>query len=285
MKSLYKVRIKLLVVLGLLLTILLYNKRELFFNTSKRDIKASSLKNHIALDKLPRHVAIMMDGNGRWAAKQGKPRVFGHMNSLQSVEQAIAVCVELGIPYLTLFAFSTENWERPREEVNRLMQLFVTTTRDKLQELMENKVKLQVIGDINRLPQECQVVLRDAIQATQNNKGLCLIVALSYSGKWDITQAVRALAHEVLTKKIKPNDISAEIFQHYLSTSEVPDPDLLIRTGGDIRISNFLLWQLAYTELAFVDKYWPEFRKEDFYKALINYQQRDRRFGKITHKP
>mgnify|MGYP001037992350 CR=1 FL=1 len=286
MRVLSKTRIKLLVVLGLLfLAILLYNKRHIFLNTANRDIQTDNLKDRIVLNKLPQHVAVMMDGNGRWAAKQGKPRVFGHMSSLKSVEETIAACVELGIPYLTLFAFSIENWERPQEEVNTLMQLFVTTIRDKLQELVENNIKLQVIGDANRLPQECQIALRDAIQATQYNKGLHLIVALSYSGRWDITQAAKTLAHEVLINKIKPDDINPEIFQHYLSTSEVPDPDLLIRTGGDIRISNFLLWQLAYTELLFIDKYWPEFRKEDFYKALINYQQRDRRFGKITHKP
>ncbi|ACE06159.1 hypothetical protein Aasi_0781 [Candidatus Amoebophilus asiaticus 5a2] len=288
MKALSKTRIKLLVVLGLIfLTILLYNKRHLFFATAKNNIQvqADNLKARIALDKLPQHIAVMMDGNGRWAAKQGKPRVFGHMSSLQSVEETITACVELNIPYLTLFAFSTENWERPQEEVNTLMQLFVTTIRDKLQELVENNIKLKVIGDINRLPKECQIALNNAIQATKDNKGLCLIVALSYSGKWDIIQAVKTLAHETLIHKVKPDDINAEIFQHYLSTSEIPDPDLLIRTGGDIRISNFLLWQLAYTELVFVDKYWPEFRKEDFYKALINYQQRDRRFGKIIRKP
>jgi undecaprenyl diphosphate synthase len=287
MKALLKTRIKLLVGLGLFfLVIVLFNKRYLFFGTEKgSNIQTGSLKDLIVLDKLPQHVAVMMDGNGRWAAKQGKPRVFGHMSSLQSVEETITACVELNIPYLTLFAFSTENWGRPREEVNTLMQLFVATIRDKLQKLMENNIKLQVIGDISRLPQECQIALDNAIQATKDNKGLRVIVALSYSGKWDIIQAAKTLAHEVQIRKVKPEDINAEIFQHYLSTSEIPDPDVLIRTGGDIRISNFLLWQLAYTELVFVEKYWPEFRKEDFYKALINYQQRDRRFGKITYKP
>ncbi|OJW66642.1 MAG: di-trans,poly-cis-decaprenylcistransferase [Candidatus Amoebophilus sp. 36-38] len=224
----------------------------------------------------------MMDGNGRWAAKQSKPRVFGHMSSLQSVEETIAGCVELQIPYLTLFAFSTENWERPQEEVNTLMQLFLNTVRDKLNDLLKNNIKLKVIGDINRLPQDCQIELRKAIEATQNNKGLELVVALSYSGRWDIVQAAKSLAHDVLNHKINVNDITNKSFQQYLSTKNVPDPDLLIRTGGDMRISNFLLWQLAYTELVIVEKYWPEFRKEDLYKAVINYQQRDRRFGKIN---
>jgi undecaprenyl diphosphate synthase len=285
MKALSKTKVS-LVSLGLMLLLgVLYNKRNIFFNVISKTDNITTLKTKINVDKLPQHIAVMMDGNGRWAAKQGKPRVFGHMRSLQSVEETLKACVELKIPYLTLYAFSTENWERPQEEVAALMQLFRTTVRDKLDDLLKNGIKLQVIGDIDRLPQDCKKELLSAIEATQNNKGLHLIVALSYSGRWDITQASKKLASDVIKHKINVHDITSDVFEQYLSTRNIPDPDLLIRTGGDMRISNFLLWQLAYTELIILDKYWPEFRKEDLYKAVINYQHRDRRFGKIKHKP
>eukprot|EP01132_Coremiostelium_polycephalum_P000744 gene744-922_t len=235
------------------------------------------LRGQVAAKKLPRHVAVMMDGNGRWAIQQGKPRVFGHANALQSVENAITACVELNIPYLTLFAFSTENWERPFEEVETLMKLFVTTTQNKAQQLVDHNIKLQVIGDIERLPEDCKLVLNHVVQATQHNTGLTLVVALSYSGRWDITQAAQALINDVLKEGKQPQEINEETFKKYLATGDLPDPDLLIRTGGDVRISNFLLWQLAYTELVFIDKYWPDFEKEDVYQAVIKYQQRDRR--------
>ena len=281
-KVLSKTGVRLLILGLIVLMGILYNKRDLFLDTIVRSDDVDSLKKRVGLNKIPQHIAVMMDGNGRWAAKQGKPRVFGHMSSLQSVEETIAGCVELRVPYLTLYAFSTENWERPQAEINTLMQLFLNTFRDKLNDLLKNNIRLRVIGDINRLPTDCQIELRKAIEATQNNTGLELIVALSYSGRWDIVQAAKSLARDVLNHKINVNDITNESFQQYLSTQNVPDPDLLIRTGGDMRISNFLLWQLAYTELVIVEKYWPEFRKEDLYKAVINYQQRDRRFGKIN---
>lgn len=242
------------------------------------------LKDKIQAEKLPQHVAIMMDGNGRWAAQQGKPRVFGHMNALQSVEEAITACIELGIPYLTLYAFSTENWQRPQEEIDTLMHLLRTTIHDKLTEFIKNDIKLQVIGDVSRLPHDCQIELSNAIQATSNNKGLYLVIAMSYSGRWDIVQAAQALVADVVNHQVKASDIDASFFQKYLSTHNIPDPDLLIRTGGDMRISNFLLWQLAYTELLILKKYWPDFRKADFYQAIITYQQRDRRFGKVASK-
>jgi undecaprenyl diphosphate synthase len=242
------------------------------------------LKVKIQAERLPQHVAIMMDGNGRWAAQQGKPRVFGHLNALQSVEEAITACMELGIPYLTLYAFSTENWQRPQEEIDTLMNLLRTNIRDKLTELIKNDIQLQVIGDMSQLPLDCRTELVNAIQATRNNKGLHLIIAMSYSGRWDIVQATQALVVDAIKDQVKVSDIDASLFQKYLSTHNIPDPDLLIRTGGDMRISNFLLWQLAYTELLILKKYWPDFRKVDFYQAIIIYQQRDRRFGKVASK-
>lgn len=282
MKVFSKTGVRLLIFGFIVLIGILYNKRDVFLDPIVHSNDLTSLKKRIDLNKIPRHIAVMMDGNGRWAAKQGKPRIVGHMSSLQSVEETIVGCVELQVPYLTLYAFSTENWERPQAEIDTLMQLFLSTIRDKLDDLLKHNIKLKVIGDINRLPQDCQIELRKAIAATQNNTGLKLIVALSYSGRWDIVQAARSLAQDVLNHQIHVDDITNESFQQYLSTQQVPDPDLLIRTGGDMRISNFLLWQLAYTELIILEKYWPEFRKEDLYKAIINYQQRDRRFGKVN---
>ncbi|MEO1219165.1 MAG: isoprenyl transferase [Bacteroidota bacterium] len=231
---------------------------------------------------LPQHVAIMMDGNGRWAKAQGKPRVFGHQNSMRSLNEAIEGCIELGIPYLTLYAFSTENWTRPTEEISTLMQLFTTTLREKLGELMQHNIKLTAIGNLTDLPTPCQEALHQAIQTTQHNQGLHLIVALSYSGRWDITQASEALARDIVAGDKQLSDISPDVLATYLSTTGIPDPDLLIRTGGDMRISNFLLWQLAYTELYIEPVYWPNFRKEHLYQAVQAYQARERRFGNVT---
>jgi undecaprenyl diphosphate synthase len=240
-----------------------------------------ALKKAIQLDRLPKHVAVMMDGNGRWAKKQGQPRVFGHQHALQSLRDAIEGCVELHIPYLTLYAFSTENWDRPAEEINVLMELFTKTLQTELQKFAEHDIKLTAIGEIERLPQHCQEALCQAIETTKAHQGLQLTIALSYSGRWDIIQATKAIAQEVVNNHIKPADINAAIFQNYLSTKGIPDPDLLIRTGGDMRISNFLLWQMAYTELVIIPTYWPEFTKKHLYEAIITYQQRERRFGKI----
>ena len=284
MKFLFERKNRILVLSLILLIVILCNIYYFFFTKNSTNIPSIDLKKMLLIDKLPKHVAVMMDGNGRWARKQGKPRVFGHKHSLQSVEEAIKVSVELGISYLTLYAFSTENWERPQQEVDTLMRLIVNTLSEKLTDLVKNNVVLQVIGDIKRLPKNCQNEIFKAIEATRANTGLRLIVALSYSGRWDIMEASKALAADILNHKIKPDDINTEIFKQYLSTKNIPDPDLLIRTGGDMRISNYLLWQFAYTELVFLEKYWPDFRREDFLKALITYQQRDRRFGKIPYK-
>jgi len=243
---------------------------------------ADNYKKKIDLNQLPQHVAVMMDGNGRWAVKQGQPRIFGHKHALKSVEETIRCCADLNISYLTLYAFSIENWQRPADEVNALMQLFVTNLHAQLDELVKNNVKLRAIGDHSLLPTDCQEALQKALQATQHNTGLQLIIALSYSGRWDITQATRKIAQEVAKGKLKPEDIDNFLFQQHLATHDIPDPDLLIRTGGDYRISNFLLWQLAYTEILIVEKFWPDFRAADLYAAIIQYQKRERRFGKIV---
>lgn len=287
MKRFFKIKVGLLLlVIGYLLGSLCQKHNPLFkslvLRLPDRQSNVLNAQEKIQVEKLPHHVAIMMDGNGRWATQQGKPRVFGHRNALQGVEEAIITCIELGIPYLTLYAFSTENWQRPREEVDTLMYLLKTTIHDKLTEFIKKDIKLQVIGDMRRLPDDCQIELSNAIQATHNNKGLHLIVAISYSGRWDITQAVQALLDDAINHRVKASNVDASLFQKYLSTHDIPDPDLLIRTGGDMRLSNFLLWQLAYTELVILKKYWPDFRKADFYQAILIYQERDRRFGKIA---
>jgi len=248
-----------------------------------RSIAATSTISKVAieLDKLPKHIAVMMDGNGRWAKKKGRPRIFGHQHALQSLREIIEGCVELGIPYLTLYAFSTENWTRPKAEVTKIMELFTHTLQSTLESLLEHDIKLTAIGDLQRLPQACQIALSQAIEATKHHKGLQIIVALSYSGRWDLTQAAKALAQDVVNNNVQIADINPALFENYLSTKQIPDPDLLIRTGGDMRISNFLLWQLAYTELVIIPTYWPEFTKKHLYEALVAYQQRERRFGTI----
>ena len=256
------------------------------FNKKTKDLSKPYPKDtiqHILNDKLPRHVAVMMDGNGRWATEQDKPREFGHRNALKSVEETIQSCIELKIPYLTLYAFSTENWQRPLQEVEALMDLFVSTIHNKLNELIKNDIRFLVIGDIDRLPVRCQEVIKEAVAITQKNKTLQLIVALSYSGRWDIVQAIKKLMKDILDKKVQPQDINPSLFQTYLSTYPLPDPDVLIRTGGDMRISNFYIWEVAYTEIVIVEKYWPQFRKSDFYEAILTYQKRERRFGKLNH--
>lgn len=238
---------------------------------------------HLLTDKLPTHIAVVMDGNGRWAARQGKTRAFGHKNALQSAEETIQGCIELHIPYLTLYAFSTENWQRPQQEIDLLMELFADTIRNKLNELAKNDIRFLVIGDIERLPPDCQEIVKEALATTNQNKTLQLTIALSYSGRWDIVQATKKLVTDIINKKIYTKDINADLFKSYLSTHATPDPDLLIRTGGDMRISNFMLWQTAYTELYFSDIYWPQFRKANLYQAIASYQKRERRFGKVCH--
>ncbi len=239
------------------------------------------LKQRINTDRLPCHVAIIMDGNGRWAQQQGKERIFGHEGGVESVRDTVKAAAEIGIKHLTLFAFSTENWCRPHKEVNTLMGLLTKAIDSETLELHKNNVKLQAIGDIEALPSSCNKQLRDAIELTSGNTGLTVNVALSYSARWEITNAAKKIARKVAEKRIDPEDIDQELVDQAMETAQIPDPDLLIRTSGELRISNFLLWQLAYTELYFTPVLWPDFRKKHFYQAIIDYQRRERRFGKV----
>ena len=238
------------------------------------------LKKEINPDKLPQHVAIIMDGNGRWATLQGAARIFGHQNGVTSVKDTVEAAAELGIKYLTLYAFSTENWNRPGEEVSALMELLVKTIHTETPTLNKNNIRLLTIGDTNSLPDKCIKQLNEAMADTAKNTGLSLVLALSYSAKWEIMQAVKQIAEETKSGKLNLSDITEAVFESKLSTSGIPNPELMIRTSGEHRISNFLVWQLAYAEFYFTDILWPDFRKKDFYQAIINYQQRERRFGK-----
>lgn len=244
----------------------------------------ASFKELIDRSNLPRHVAVIMDGNGRWAKRKGAMRIFGHRNAVQAVRDVTEACGELGISYLTLYAFSTENWSRPKEEVEGLMELLVNTLKQEIDRLMENHVRLITIGELSDLPPNCQKNLEWAISQTRNNKGLTLNIALSYSGRWEIIQAARALARDVKSGKIDEKDIDDRVFENYLQTPGIPDPELLIRTSGEMRVSNFLLWQIAYTELYITPTLWPDFRKEHLFEAVWSYQQRERRFGKTSEQ-
>lgn len=226
-----------------------------------------------------------MDGNGRWAKKQGAMRIFGHHHGIKAVRETVEACAEIGVKYLTLYTFSTENWNRPRLEVEGIMQLLIKTIRDEIPKLNENNVRLKSIGDLNSLPERARKELLEAIQLTQNNTGLILTLALSYSGKWDILQAVQKIAQQVNLGKLQVSDIDEKLFGSHLATEQAPDVDLLIRTGGDHRISNYLLWQSAYAELLFMDDiFWPEFRKNHLFEAVHTFQQRERRFGKTSEQ-
>lgn len=238
----------------------------------------------IDLSKLPKHIAIIMDGNGRWAKERGQDRVYGHHQGVLSVREIVNACGEIGIPYLTLYAFSTENWSRPKEEVNALMELLVTTLRKEVEELKKNNVRLHVIGDIQSLPEICQKELQEARELTAMNNGVNLILALSYSSRWEIVEAAKAIAKKTAEGKLDPEKINDEVFRTYLNTADFPDPELMIRTSGESRISNYLLYQLAYSELYFTPVHWPEFRKPQLIEALLNYQQRERRFGKTSEQ-
>jgi undecaprenyl diphosphate synthase len=244
----------------------------------------ASYKEHIDFNNLPQHIAVIMDGNGRWAKKKGAMRIFGHRNAVKAVRDVTEGCGELGVKYLTLYAFSTENWNRPKEEVDGLMELLVNTLRQEIGTLRENQVKLQTIGDTSTLPKECQSNLEWAKDQTKDHNGLVLNLALSYSGRWEITKAVKQLASDVKSGKLDPSLINEQVFENYLQTSGIPDPELLIRTSGELRISNFLLWQIAYTELFITPTLWPDFRKENLYEAIWAYQQRERRFGKTSEQ-
>jgi len=225
-----------------------------------------------------------MDGNGRWAKKKGALRIFGHRNAVQAVRDVTEGCGELGVKFLTLYAFSTENWSRPKEEVDSLMELLVSTLKQEIKTLMENRVRLKTIGDISHLPKDCQENLLWAIDQTKNNSGLTLIMALSYSGRWEITRAIQALAKDIENGIIFSDQINERSLENYLQTSGIPDPELLIRTSGEMRVSNFLLWQIAYTELFITPTLWPDFKKENLYEAIWSYQQRERRFGKTSEQ-
>ncbi len=242
--------------------------------------KMNTLKNSINTQNIPNHVAVIMDGNGRWAKKKGLARVFGHQHAVESVRNVTEAAAEIGIGYLTLYTFSTENWSRPKEEVNGLMTLLVNSIEKETPTLNKNNIQLLAIGDINRLPDAVSRKLQSCINETKNNTGLKLVLALSYSSRCEIIDAAKKIAAKVLEGEIAINDIDEAYFSSQLTTAKIPDPDLLIRTSGEIRISNFLLWQIAYSELYFTDVHWPDFSKEDFFNAILSYQQRERRFGK-----
>ena len=239
-----------------------------------------SLKEKIDLQKLPGHIAIIMDGNGRWATEKGEDRLYGHFHGVESVRNIVEGCAELGIGYLTLYAFSTENWDRPQDEVTGLMELLVDTIKQEVVTLNKNNIKLHVIGNLEMLPDPAKIQLNEAIEETEKNTGLNLVMALSYSSRWELTNAVQLIAYDVQSGKLETKDINQQLLQQYLCTRNFPDPELMVRTGGEYRISNFLLYQLAYTELYFTDALWPDFRKENLYEAIIDYQGRERRFGK-----
>ncbi|MCH5220361.1 MAG: isoprenyl transferase [Muribaculaceae bacterium] len=236
-------------------------------------------QNNEPLSRIPRHIAIIMDGNGRWAKQRGLDRSAGHVEGVNVVRRITEAASQLGVDYLTLYTFSTENWNRPQQEVDILMHLIVTAIERETPDLIKNGVQLKVIGDMKRLPDEARTRLENCIEETSHGNGLKLVLAISYSSRWEITQAARRIAHEVADAKLSVNDITPEVISRYLSTADMPDPDLLIRTGGDMRVSNFLLWQLAYTELVFTEKYWPDFTRQDLEKAIEVFNRRERRYG------
>ena len=234
------------------------------------------------MERIPQHIAIVMDGNGRWATERGKERSYGHQAGVESVRRITSECTRLGVKYLTLYTFSTENWNRPADEVAALMGLVLTALEDEL--FMKNDVRFQVIGDIDRLPEEVQKKLQETIDHTADNKAMTMVIALSYSSRWEITKAVKEISTLVAEGKAKADDINEDFISKHLVTSFMPDPDLLIRTGGELRISNYLLWQIAYSELYFCDTYWPDFAEADLHKAIASYQSRQRRFGKTEEQ-
>ena len=249
-------------------------------NAGKVFMTENTLKNDINLAQLPKHIAVIMDGNGRWAKEQGKDRLFGHIAGVESVRDVVEGAAELGVEYLTLYTFSTENWNRPEYEVDGLMELLVQTIKKEVPTLNKNNIRLHVIGHTNMLPQKTRDQLFQAIDETSVNNGLNLVMALSYSSRWEIEDAIKQIAIDVKANKLDPETIDANTFGQYLNTRDIPDPELLIRTSGEYRLSNFLLYQLAYTELHFTNTRWPDFRKENLYKAILDYQSRERRFGK-----
>lgn len=242
------------------------------------------LQQNIDKSRIPQHIAVIMDGNGRWAKAHGKPRVFGHRNGVKAVREITEASAELGIGYLTLYAFSTENWGRPATEVMALMALLVDTIRKEIKTLNDNNIRLKAIGDLTKLPARSRKALEEGIANTAGNTGMTLILALNYSSRQELVRATKMIATDVSAGKLNESDVTEELVSQYLETKDFPDPELLIRTSGEQRISNYLLWQIAYTELYFTKEYWPDFRKENLYRALIEYQQRERRFGKTSEQ-
>jgi undecaprenyl diphosphate synthase len=243
-----------------------------------------SYKDLIISERLPQHIAIIMDGNGRWAKKRGNQRIFGHKNGVAAVRETTEACAELGIKYLTLYAFSTENWNRPKMEIDALMSLLVQTIHSETSTLLKNNVKLNAIGDLSGLPSGVANQLSKAIEKTSGNTGLTLTLALSYSSRWEILNAVQKIAEKVEKGELKSVDLNCDIISNHMTTVGIPDPELLIRTSGEFRISNFLLWQIAYSELYFTQTLWPDFRRDDLYQAIIDFQKRERRFGKTSEQ-
>ena len=239
-------------------------------------------KDQIDLTNIPKHIAIIMDGNGRWAKQQGAMRIFGHRNAIQAVREAAEGCAELGVQYLTLYAFSTENWDRPKEEVMALMELLVHTIRQETKTLTKNKIRLETLGDISALPQRCQKELAETKTKTQDNPGMVLTLALNYSGRWEITEAVNKIKNMALAGEVLPEKLTEADFSRLLASYPMPDPELLIRTSGEMRVSNYLLWQIAYTELFITPVLWPDFNREVLHEAIVSYQSRERRFGKVS---
>ncbi len=242
----------------------------------------SKLLDHINPERIPEHVAIIMDGNGRWAEQKGQMRIAGHHEGVNSVHEVTEAATRLNIKYLTLYTFSTENWNRPKEEIDALMELLVMSIQNETATLMKNGIRLRTIGDIEQLPEHCNKTLQKSVDITKDNKNVTLILAISYSGRWDILQATKKIAYKVQTGELMPEDINEETLNKALNTGEFPNPDLLIRTSGEFRISNFLLWEIAYSEIHFTDTLWPDFKKDGFYKAILDYQGRERRFGKTA---
>jgi undecaprenyl diphosphate synthase len=241
-------------------------------------------KEDIDLARVPRHVAIIMDGNGRWAKKKGNQRIFGHKYGVAAVREVVEAAVELSIGYITLYAFSTENWNRPKSEVEALMTLLVSSLNDEIESLKKNNVRLATIGDADSLPRLVAKKFQQSIEMTSENTGVVLTLALSYSGRWEITNAMKSIAKEIAEGKMKPEEIDEQCITKHLQTSEIPDPELLIRTSGEYRVSNYLLWQIAYSEFYFTPTLWPDFKKADFFEAIADYQSRERRFGKISEQ-
>jgi undecaprenyl diphosphate synthase len=241
-------------------------------------------KEDINLDALPKHVAVIMDGNGRWAKMKGKIRTFGHENGVKAVRDTVEAAAELGVSYLTLYAFSTENWNRPKYEINALMTLLVSTISKETKTLMDNNIRLESIGDMSALPKKCMNELLEAKTKTAGNQRMTLVLALSYSSRWEIKEAMKKIAIQIKSGELQPENITETTIAENLNTAGMPDPELLIRTSGEHRISNFLLWQISYAELYFTNKLWPDFRKEDLYEAIVSYQRRERRFGKTSEQ-